>query len=59
MRHEDIQTTMRYYVKRTAQSTADAVWAAYEGPFSNKSSNTQQISDLKKCEVNAVSAFSD
>ena len=30
MRHEDIQTTMRYYVGRNAQTTADTLWAAYE-----------------------------
>lgn len=28
MRHEDIQTTMRYYVDLNAEETADAVWAA-------------------------------
>ena len=30
MRHESIQTTMRYYVGRNAQSTADAAWDAFE-----------------------------
>ena len=30
MRHEDIQTTMRYYVGRNAQTTADALWFACE-----------------------------
>ena len=30
MRHEDIQTTMRYYVDLNAEETADAVWAAVE-----------------------------
>lgn len=30
MRHETIETTMRYYVGRNANVTADAVWAAYE-----------------------------
>ncbi len=29
MRHESIQTTMRFYVGRNAQTTADAVWSAY------------------------------
>ncbi len=29
MRHESIQTRMAYYVGRNAQTTADAVWAAY------------------------------
>ena len=29
MRHESIDTTMRYYVGRNAQTTADALWEAY------------------------------
>jgi integrase len=29
MRHEDIQTTMRFYVGANAQSTAATLWAAY------------------------------
>jgi integrase len=28
MRHEDIETTMRYYVGRDAEAVADALWAA-------------------------------
>jgi integrase len=30
MRHESIQTTMRFYVGQNAQRTADAAWVAYE-----------------------------
>ncbi len=30
MRHETIETTMKYYVGQNAQRTADALWAAYE-----------------------------
>ncbi len=30
MRHQDINTSMRYYVGRNANTTADAVWVAYE-----------------------------
>jgi integrase len=30
MRHESIETTMRYYVGRNAQSTAAVLWAAHE-----------------------------
>ena len=30
MRHESIATTMRYYVGRNAQSTAEVLWAAHE-----------------------------
>ena len=31
MRHESIETTMKYYVGRNADMTADVVWQAYEG----------------------------
>ncbi|HEV3339024.1 MAG TPA: site-specific integrase [Pirellulales bacterium] len=40
MRHENIDTTMQYYVGRNAQSTADALWAAYERS-GNTSGNSQ------------------
>ena len=30
MRHESIETTLRYYVGRNAQKAANALWAAYE-----------------------------
>jgi len=30
MRHESIETTMRYYVGRNAPTTADVLWAAHE-----------------------------
>lgn len=30
MRHESIDTTMKYYVGRSVQATADVVWEAYE-----------------------------
>ncbi len=30
MRHESIETTLRYYVGRNAQSTARTLWAAYK-----------------------------
>ncbi len=29
MRHESIETTMKYYVGHNAQLTADALWSAY------------------------------
>ena len=32
MRHEDISTTMKYYVGREAEATADVLWAAVEKP---------------------------
>jgi integrase len=30
MRHASIETTMKYYVGRNAQATANALWASYE-----------------------------
>lgn len=38
MRHEDIGTTMRYYIGRNAETTADALWDA----VTNTSANTSQ-----------------
>jgi len=35
MRHESIDTTMRYYVGRSAQSTAKLLWQAHEDGGSN------------------------
>jgi integrase len=40
MRHESIDTTMRYYVGRNAQSTAAVLWAAHRQAKSNNSGNT-------------------
>jgi hypothetical protein len=47
MRHESIETTLRFYVGRNAQRTAEAAWLAYEaaqGGFQaaapNKAPNT-------------------
>ena len=38
MRHESIETTLKYYVGQNAQSTADLLWAAHESK--SQSSNT-------------------
>ncbi len=35
MRHEDISTTLTYYVGRNAEATADAVWDAFANGFAN------------------------
>ena len=47
MRHESIETTLRFYVGTDAQRTADAAWAAFEratapfsGPLPNSSPNS-------------------
>lgn len=31
MRHETIETTMKYYVSRNADATADVIWDTYDG----------------------------
>jgi len=40
MRHEDISTTMKYYVGRNAEKTADALWEAHESRQGNILGNT-------------------
>ena len=47
MRHESIETTLRFYVGTDVQRTAEAAWAAFEavqrvfaGPFANSCSNS-------------------
>ena len=43
MRHESIETTMRFYVGRNAQSTADVLWEAHQKVVSgNIAGNTAQ-----------------
>jgi hypothetical protein len=46
MRHESIETTLRFYVGTDAQRTAEAAWAAFEavqrvfgGPFANSATS--------------------
>ena len=47
MRHESIETTLRFYVGTDAQRTAEAAWAAFDavqrvfaGPFANSFANS-------------------
>jgi integrase len=42
MRHESIDTTMKFYVGRNAERTADVLWQAHEAKIaaSNTSGNT-------------------
>ncbi|MGI8980460.1 MAG: tyrosine-type recombinase/integrase [Pirellulaceae bacterium] len=42
MRHEDISTTMRYYVGRNAQRTADVLWEAHAAAGGNKVGNNEK-----------------
>jgi integrase len=48
MRHESIQTTMRYYVGQLAEDAADAVWAASARETGNTSGNTQPDATAEK-----------
>ena len=46
MRHESIETTMKFYVGRNAETTADALWAAVAGnTLGNTSENGQSETD--------------
>jgi len=42
MRHESIETTMRFYVGRNAQTTADLLWAAHEREAKSAATNFRQ-----------------
>lgn len=41
MRHEEIGTTMKYYVGQNAESTADAIWAAFGDTFGDTSKSAE------------------
>ena len=50
MRHESIDTTMRYYVGRNAQATADVLWQAHEAKLAgNTSGNNGQKTATETC----------
>ncbi|MFO0790457.1 MAG: tyrosine-type recombinase/integrase, partial [Pirellulales bacterium] len=46
MRHEDISTTMRFYVGQNAEAVADAVWEA-AGNTSGNTTETRETDDAK------------
>jgi len=58
MRHESIETTLRFYVGQDAQRTADVLWAAHE-KASNKSGNTAPNQAQTQQAPSAVSGNSD
>lgn len=43
MRHESIETTLRYYVGRNAEKTADALWDVYQKTVGNTFGNSGQF----------------
>ena len=56
MRHENIETTQRYYVGRNANTTADAVWEAYrrsqEGTVSGTVARNEPAEEVGGATVN-------
>lgn len=49
MRHESIETTLRYYVGRNAQTTASVLWDAHrKATASNTPSNTSPVEPAKE-----------
>ena len=59
-RHEDIQTTLAYYVGRNAQTTAAVLWEAHRAAQSNISGNSAPMSvelSAITAEKNAASAM--
>ena len=42
MRHESIDTTMRYYVGRNAQTTADVLWDVHEQNAAESEANAPE-----------------
>jgi integrase len=68
MRHEKIDTTMRYYVGRNANTVADTVWAAYEksqegtvlGTVDSFGAKKEGVTfDITPCDTNLFSSEGD
>lgn len=56
MRHEDISTTMRFYVGRNAERTADAVWAAFGNSLANTPNDATRNQETKTADAVKESA---
>ena len=58
MRHANVQTTMRYYVGRNAETAANAAWEAYSnnGPSTEMSTVDQKTAQQKE-EACTISAY--
>jgi integrase len=59
MRHESIETTLKYYVGRNAQTTADVLWQAHERqqqPAGNTSGNSAQNRDRGEVGLQAATS---
>lgn len=57
MRHESIQTTLKYYVGRNAERTADVLWEAHEAAKSGRNGNTLGNTAPIASEDNADASF--
>ena len=57
MRHEAIETTMRYYVGRNAEATADLLWEAFDRATSNKTGNIGPTDAEAKAQPIDVKAY--
>ena len=51
MRHEDISTTMTFYVGRNAETAADAIWNASETISATASMQPPANSLANPCEI--------
>jgi len=59
MRHEDISTTLRYYVGRNARRTSRALWRAYNREIEERAMQTGQCAHHSKMEVPESSEIDD
>ena len=56
MRHESIETTMRYYVGRNANTAAEAIWAAAEasGSLAESAALNQALNNSRAARYDEV-----
>jgi len=62
MRHESIETTMRYYVGRNAQNTAKTLWEAHKkadsgNTFGNRAADSSFTAQERLAEVQESTRF--
>jgi hypothetical protein len=59
MRHESIETTMRYYVGQNSKATAKAIWAAFKrvNTFVNTSPTSSQAQEESPSQLVVATGF--
>jgi integrase len=57
MRHESIETTLRFYVGKNAESTADVLWEAHERAGGNSLGNTEPKNAQNAGDSRSFSAY--